>query len=201
MTELFLFDDAIRGEGFGVFCGVDEAGRGPLAGPVFAAAVILSPGVTFDGLDDSKKLSAKKRELLAPVIIARCAGYAVASATVAEIGELNILGATMLAMSRAIAALPAAPELALIDGGFCRGIGFPCRTIVKGDAKSASIAAASVLAKTFRDAHMRKLAESYPQYGFERHSGYGTAAHYEALSKYGPCPEHRARFLRKLRHE
>ena len=192
-------EDALRAEGFETVCGVDEAGRGPLAGPVCAAAVILPRGVTIEGLDDSKKLTEKRREALYDVIIAAAEAYGVAFADVEEIEELNILGATYLAMNRAIAALDAGIDLALIDGNRNAGIEYPSRCIVKGDAKCVSIAAASVLAKVTRDRYMRALAEKYPGYGFERHKGYGTEAHYAAIRALGPCPEHRPSFLRSMK--
>lgn len=192
-------EDALRAEGYDIVCGVDEAGRGPLAGPVCAAAVILPRGVTIEGLDDSKKLTEKRREALYDVIIAAAEACGVAFATVEEIEELNILGATYLAMNRAIAALGVGIDLALIDGNRNAGIEYPSRCIVKGDAKCVSIAAASVLAKVTRDRYMRALAEKYPGYGFERHKGYGTEAHYAAIRALGPCPEHRPSFLRSMK--
>ena len=192
-------EDALRAEGYDIVCGVDEAGRGPLAGPVCAAAVILPRGVTIEGLDDSKKLTEKRREALYGDIIAAAEAYGVAFADVEEIEELNILGATYLAMNRAIAALDAGIDLALIDGNRNAGIEYPSRCIVKGDAKCVSIAAASVLTKVTRDRDMRALAEKYPGYGFERHKGYGTEAHYAAIRALGPCPEHRPSFLRSMK--
>lgn len=192
-------EDALRAEGYDIVCGVDEAGRGPLAGPVCAAAVILPRGVTIEGLDDSKKLTEKRREALYDVIIAAAEAYGVAFADVEEIEELNILGATYLAMNRAIAALGVGIDLALIDGNRNAGIEYPSRCVVKGDAKCVSIAAASVLAKVTRDRYMRALAEKYPGYGFERHKGYGTEAHYAAIRALGPCPEHRPSFLRSMK--
>lgn len=192
-------EDALRAEGFEIVCGVDEAGRGPLAGPVCAAAVILPRGVMIEGLDDSKKLTEKRREALYGDIIAAAEACGVAFADVEEIEELNILGATYLAMNRAIAALGVGIDLALIDGNRNAGIEYPSRCIVKGDAKCVSIAAASVLAKVTRDRYMRALAEKYPGYGFERHKGYGTEAHYAAIRALGPCPEHRPSFLRSMK--
>lgn len=192
-------EDALRAEGYDIVCGVDEAGRGPLAGPVCAAAVILPRGVTIEGLDDSKKLTEKRREALYDVIIAAAEAYGVAFAAVEEIEKLNILGATYLAMNRAIAALGVGIDLALIDGNRNAGIEYPSRCIVKGDAKCVSITAASVLAKVTRDRYMRALAEKYPGYGFERHKGYGTEAHYAAIRALGPCPEHRPSFLRSMK--
>ena len=197
-APLWEIEDAVRDEGFERVCGVDEAGRGPLAGPVCAAAVILPRGCVIDGLNDSKQLSEKRREALYGEIISRAERYGVAFATVEEIERLNILGATYLAMNRAIEALGAGIDLALIDGNRSEGIAYPCRTVIKGDAKCASIAAASVLAKVTRDRYMLALADRYPGYGFEKHKGYGTKLHYAALRELGPCAEHRAKFLRKL---
>ena len=197
-APLWEIEDAVRDEGFERVCGVDEAGRGPLAGPVCAAAVILPRGCVIDGLNDSKQLSEKRREALYDEIISRAERYGIAFATVEEIERLNILGATYLAMNRAIEALGAGIDLALIDGNRSEGIAYPCRTVIKGDAKCASIAAASVLAKVTRDRYMLALADRYPGYGFEKHKGYGTKLHYAALRELGPCAEHRAKFLRKL---
>ncbi len=196
--DLWEIENEIYGEGCGLICGVDEAGRGPLAGPVCAAAVILPRGLEIEGLNDSKKLSEKQRERLYGVICEKALHYGVAFATVEEIEELNILEATFLAMNRAIAALGVSPELALIDGNRSKGIEVPARAIVKGDGKCADIAAASVLAKVTRDRYMAEQAELYPQYGFERHKGYGTKAHCEAIREFGPCPIHRPLFLRKI---
>ena len=198
MTELWELENEIYAEGFSLICGVDEAGRGPLAGPVYAAAVILPRDIVIDGLNDSKKLTEKKREALFDVITERALSCGIASATVEEIEELNILNATFLAMNRAIAKLDHAPELALIDGNRSTGIAKPSRCIVKGDSRCADIAAASILAKVSRDRYMLTLAEKYPQYHFEQHKGYGTKLHYEALREYGPSPEHRPSFLRKM---
>ncbi len=197
-VDLWEIENSLHDEGYGAVCGVDEAGRGPLAGPVCAAAVILPRGVVIDGLNDSKKLTAKKREALFDVIQSRALACGVAFASVEEIEELNILGATYLAMNRAIAALGTAVDLALIDGNRDEGIEYPSRTVVKGDAKCASIAAASVLAKVTRDKLMTELDAEYPGYGFAKHKGYGTAAHYAALRSLGPCPAHRPSFLRKM---
>lgn len=198
MTELWELENEIYAEGFSLICGVDEAGRGPLAGPVYAAAVILPRDAVIDGLNDSKKLTEKKREELFDVITERALSCGIASATVEEIEELNILNATFLAMNRAIAKLDPVPELALIDGNRSTGIAMPSRCIVKGDSRCADIAAASILAKVSRDRYMLTLAEKYPQYHFEQHKGYGTKLHYEALREYGPSPEHRPSFLRKM---
>lgn len=198
MTELWELENEIYAEGFSLICGVDEAGRGPLAGPVYAAAVILPRDIVIDGLNDSKKLTEKKREALFDVITERVLSCGIASASVEEIEEINILNATFLAMNRAIAKLDPTPELALIDGNRSTGIAMPSRCIVKGDSRCADIAAASILAKVSRDRYMLTLAEKYPQYHFEQHKGYGTKLHYEALREYGPSPEHRPSFLRKM---
>ncbi|WP_374342182.1 ribonuclease HII [Azonexus sp.] len=178
----------------GLVCGVDEAGRGPLAGPVVAAAVILDPARPIPGLNDSKKLSEKKRAALAPLIRERALAWAVAEASVEEIERLNILHATMLAMQRAVAALAVRPVSALIDGNRCPPLDIPAEAVVQGDGKIASIAAASILAKTVRDAGMLELHERYPQYGFDRHMGYPTAAHCAALAEHGASPAHRRSF-------
>lgn len=178
----------------GLVCGVDEAGRGPLAGAVVAAAVILDPARPIAGLDDSKKLSAKKREALALLIRERALAWAVAEASVAEIDRLNILQATLLAMQRAVAALAVPPEGALIDGNRCPQLACPAEALVGGDARSAPIAAASILAKTARDAEMLALHARHPEYAFDRHKGYPTAQHLAALRRHGPCPEHRRSF-------
>lgn len=198
MTQLWELENEIYDSGYAVICGADEAGRGPLAGPVCAAAVILPRGLVIEGLNDSKKLSEKKREELFDVICEKAISCATAFATVDEIEEINILNAAMLAMNRAISKLEPQPELALIDGNRNSGITVPSRCIVKGDAKCADIAAASVLAKVIRDRYMLQMAEEYPQYGFEKHKGYGTKQHYEALREYGPCEIHRPSFLRKM---
>ena len=198
MTELWTLENEIYAEGFSLICGVDEAGRGPLAGPVCAAAVILPRGLEIDGLNDSKKLTEKKREALYDPIREQAIAYGIAFATVEEIEELNILNATFLAMNRAIEQLNPVPELALIDGNRSTGIRFPSRCVVKGDARCADIAAASVLAKVTRDRYMLEMAEKYPAYHFEQHKGYGTKLHYDALREYGPSPIHRMSFLKKL---
>ena len=198
MIELWTLENEIYAGGVKLLCGVDEAGRGPLAGPVCAAAVILPQNCEIQGLNDSKKLSEKKREALFDVICASAVSYGIAFATVEEIEEYNILGATFMAMNRAVAMLDPVPELALIDGNRNTGIQIPSRCIVGGDGKCADIAAASVLAKVTRDRYMRQMAELYPQYGFEKHKGYGTKAHYDAIRAYGPSPIHRPSFLRKM---
>ena len=198
MTELWTLENEIYDEGFTLLCGVDEAGRGPLAGPVCAAAVMLPRGHVIEGLNDSKKLTEKRREELYDVIRSESVSYGIAFASVEEIETLNILGATFLAMNRAIMQLSPAPELALIDGNRTKGIEVPARCVVKGDSKCADIAAASVLAKVTRDRYMLEMAGKYPQYHFEQHKGYGTKLHYEALREYGPSPIHRMSFLKKL---
>ena len=193
------FDNDIREACGGLFCGVDEAGRGPLAGPVYAAAVILSPDRPIEGLNDSKKLSEKKRELLFDVIKERAVAYCIASASVDEIEKYNILGATYLAMTRAVEGLSVQPALAAIDGNrIPPALTVPAKTVVKGDALSESIAAASILAKVSRDRVMKEMDALYPAYGFAVHKGYGTAAHTTALREYGPCPIHRPSFLTKI---
>lgn len=185
-------------KGVKLICGVDEAGRGPLAGPVCAAAVILPPNVEIPGLNDSKKLSDKKRSELFPIIKEQAVAYGIAFADHAEIDEINILQATYLAMERAIAQLSVKPELALIDGNRAKDFGLPVQTVVHGDSLSASIAAASVLAKVTRDDYMLEMAQKYPGYDFEIHKGYGTKAHYAALTRLGACPIHRMTFLKKF---
>lgn len=198
MTTLWDIENSLDESGRLLICGVDEAGRGPLAGPVCAGAVILPRGLEIPGLTDSKKLSDKKRRELAPLIREQAIAWAVAFASVEEIEEINILKATFLAMERAIKALKVRPELALIDGNRAGDFGLPTKTVVKGDSLSANIAAASVLAKVARDDVCEELGREYPQYGFEIHKGYGTRAHYEALEKFGPCPVHRQSFLRSF---
>lgn len=187
-----------RADGYNVICGVDEAGRGPLSGPVFAAACILPDGLEIPALNDSKKLTAKKREALFDIICEKAIAYAIAYATPAEIDEMNILNADMLAMRRAIEQLSPAADLALIDGNIARDMPIPAYPIIKGDALSCSIAAASILAKVARDRMCLEDDRAYPQYGFAKHKGYGTKAHMEALQKYGPCPIHRKTFLKFL---
>lgn len=197
MSEINLWE--IESElPFELICGVDEAGRGPLAGPVCAAAVILPKGLVIPGLNDSKKLSDKRRRELFPIIQQEAVSFGIAFASQEEIDEINILQATFLAMRRAMEQLNPQPEFALIDGNRETDFGVPCRTVIKGDSLSANIAAASVLAKVTRDNWMMEAAEKYPGYGFEIHKGYGTKAHYAALEKLGPCPIHRRSFLKKL---
>ena len=197
----YTYEDAARAEGYKIICGVDEAGRGPLMGPVCAAAVILPPHIEIEGVNDSKKLTEKKREALFSVITEKAVAYSVAYASVEEIDELNILNAAMLAMKRAIEGLKVKADFALIDGNCSRNIPVPCKTVVGGDAKSPSIAAASILAKVSRDRLCYELDKQYPQYGFAKHKGYGTKEHMEALKKYGPCPCHRRTFLKFLHND
>ena len=185
-------------QGIGLIAGVDEAGRGPLAGPVCAAAVILPSNSEIPGLNDSKKLSDKQRRELYPIIKENAIAYGIAFATEKEIDEINILQATFLAMERAVAQLSNVPELLLIDGNRKRDFGIPAETVVHGDSLSASIAAASVLAKVTRDDYMLEQAAQYPEFGFEVHKGYGTKAHYAALQQHGHCPLHRVTFLKKF---
>ena len=195
---MWEIEDENYAEGFHVICGVDEAGRGPLAGPVCAAAVILPPHIRIPGLNDSKKLSDKKRRELFPVICEQALAYGIGMATEQEIDEINILQATFLAMQRAMDGLQVRPDLALIDGNRQKDFGLPVKTVVKGDSLSANIAAASVLAKVTRDDLMIRQATEFPEYGFEIHKGYGTKAHYAALEQYGPSPIHRMTFLKKF---
>lgn len=192
------FEKEALAKGYKSVCGVDEAGRGPLAGPVCAAAVILPEGVIIEGVNDSKKLSEKKRESLFDVIREQALSYSIAYATVDEIEEINILNATMLAMRRAIDGLDIKADYAMIDGNKIPPLDIDAECIVKGDAKSMSIACASILAKVSRDRLLYKYAEEYPMYGFDKHKGYGTKVHREAILKYGPCLYHRKSFLKKL---
>ena len=196
--DLWKIEDAYFAEGIKLICGVDEAGRGPLAGPVCAAAVILPPYIDLPGLNDSKKLTDKRRRELYPLIKEAAVAYGIGFASQEEIDDINILQATYLAMERAIAQLKVSPEQLLIDGNRAKDFGIPAQTVVKGDSLSASIAAASVLAKVCRDDWMLQAAKEYPQYGFEVHKGYGTKAHYEALTAFGASPIHRNTFLKKF---
>lgn len=196
--DMWSIEHSFFDKGVKIICGVDEAGRGPLAGPVCAAAVILPPNAEIPGLNDSKKLSDKKRRELYPVIKEQAIAYGIAFADHNEIDEINILQATYLAMERAINQLSVKPDLALIDGNRAKDFGIPVETVVHGDSLSASIAAASVLAKVTRDDYMLKMAEEYPGYDFEIHKGYGTKAHYAALTDKGPCEIHRMSFLKKF---
>ncbi len=200
MSEINMWEieDSLTEKGVGVICGVDEAGRGPLAGPVYAAAVILPPHIEIPGLNDSKKLTDKRRRELMPLIMEQAIAYGIGSATEQEIDEINILQATFLAMERALAQLDGNADFALVDGNREKDFGLPVMTVIKGDSRSANIAAASILAKVSRDDYMDELAKQYPEYGFEVHKGYGTKAHYEALRAHGHCPAHRLSFLKKF---
>ena len=198
MVDMWSIEDGFYAQGIHVVCGVDEAGRGPLAGPVCAAAVILPANLDLPGLTDSKKLTDKRRRELFPLIKEQAIAYGIGLASEQEIDEINILQATFLAMERALAQLSIRPELALIDGNREKDFGIPVKTVVKGDSLSANIAAASILAKVTRDDMMLELSKQYPEYGFDIHKGYGTKAHYEALRTYGASPVHRNSFLRKF---
>lgn len=197
-VNLWEIEKTWADRGFHAICGIDEAGRGPLAGPVCAAAVILPEGLEIPGLNDSKKLTDKKRRELFPIIEEQALAYGIGWASQEEIDDINILQATFLAMSRAVEQLNIRPDLALVDGKRAPTLDLPVETVVKGDSLSASIAAASVLAKVSRDDVMLRMAEEYPGYGFEVHKGYGTKAHYEALRTFGPSPIHRRTFLKKF---
>ena len=196
--DMWSIENSWFEKGIRVSCGVDEAGRGPLAGPVCAAAVILPPNMEIPGLNDSKKLSDKKRRELYPIIKEQAIAYGIAFVDHEKIDEINILQATYMAMGQAIAQLSVKPELALIDGNRAADFGVPTETVVHGDSLSASIAAASVLAKVSRDDYMLEMAKEYPQYGFEIHKGYGTKAHYAAITEHGTSPIHRMSFLKKF---
>lgn len=198
VTNMWEIENAHFEEGIQLICGVDEAGRGPLAGPVCAAAVILPPNLEIPGLNDSKKLTDKRRRELFPIIKEQAIAYGIGFASHEEIDEINILQATYLAMERALMQLSVKPELALIDGNRAKDFGLPVETVVKGDSRSASIAAASILAKVTRDDWMMEAAEVYPQYQFDVHKGYGTKAHYAALTAHGPSSIHRMTFLKKF---
>ena len=196
--ELFEFDNEVKiKNAVSLICGVDEAGRGPLAGDVYAAAVIFQNGVFIEGINDSKKLSEKKREELFSVITEKAMSYSIATASVEEIEEINILNAAMLAMKRAVEALSVTPELVLVDGNKTPDIAPKALAVIKGDAKSQSVAAASILAKVARDRYMREIDLKYPQYQFSKHKGYGTKLHYEMIDKYGVSDIHRMSFLKK----
>ena len=196
--DWFLYENQLVQQGYSSICGVDEAGRGPLAGPVCAAAVILKPNDIIEGVNDSKKLTEKKREALFDIIKEKAISYSIAFATVEEIEEINILNATMLAMKRAVEGLDVPSDYAIIDGNKTPNLNIPCESIVKGDAKSMSIAAASILAKVSRDRLLLEYAKQYPEYGFEKHKGYGTKVHTQAIREFGPCPVHRMSFLGKI---
>ena len=193
------YEQSAELKGYKAICGVDEAGRGPLAGPVCAAAVILPPNTIIDGVNDSKKLTEKKRETLFDVIKETAVSYCIAYASVEEIESINILNATMLAMKRAVEGLEVKADYAMIDGNKMPPLDIDGETIVKGDAKSMSIACASILAKVSRDRLLYEYAKEYPQYQFDKHKGYGTVAHREAILEYGPCPYHRMSFLKKIK--
>ncbi len=188
----------IRTKGFTAVCGIDEAGRGPLAGPVVAAAVILPEGIQLPGVNDSKKITEKKREILFDFVKEHALAYGIGEASETEIDEINILQATFLAMRRAVEALQLPADYALVDGNRIQGLPIPAETVIGGDGKVLSIAAASILAKVTRDRYMRDMAAQYPEYGFEKHKGYGTKAHYSAIEQYGICPLHRKTFLKKV---
>ena len=194
--DLDEFDMQYYGED-PLLCGMDEAGRGPLAGDVFAAAVILAPDTVIEGINDSKKLTEKKREKLFDEIKEKALYWSIKTASVEEIEQLNILNCAMLAMKRAAESLGVTPDMALADGNKTPQLSCPVQFVIKGDAKSQSIAAASILAKVARDRYMKEMALKYPQYSFEKHKGYGTKAHYQALDEYGPCEIHRMSFLKK----
>ncbi len=196
--NMWEIERSLAAQGYQMVCGIDEAGRGPLAGPVCAAAVILPANLEIPGLDDSKKLSDKRRRELMPVIKEKAIAYGIGFASHEEIDEINILQATFLAMDRALAQLSVKPDFALIDGNREKDFGLPVKTVVKGDSLSANIAAASILAKVTRDDLMDQMAKEYPQYAFEVHKGYGTKAHYAALTEHGPSPIHRMTFLKKF---
>lgn len=196
--DKLIFENSAYNEGFKCVCGIDEAGRGPLAGPVFAACVVLPRNVIIDGVDDSKKISAKKRELLYDKIINEAVAYSIATASVEEIETINILQATFLAMKRAYDGLSVNSDIALVDGNRSPSLPVKVVPIVKGDAISESIASASILAKVARDRYMLSLAEKYPEYQFEKHKGYGTKLHRQMIKEYGPCAVHRMSFLKKI---
>lgn len=191
-------EEQLRAAGYTAVCGIDEAGRGPLAGPVVAAAVILAPGTALPGVNDSKKLTEKKREALFDYIKENALAYGIGRASEQEIDDINILQATFLAMRRAVDALPVSADYALVDGNRIQGLDIPADCVIGGDGKVLSIAAASILAKVTRDREMRALAQQYPAYGFEKHKGYGTKAHYQAIAEHGICPIHRKTFLKKV---
>ena len=198
IQSMWEIEHSLFQKGYNIIAGVDEAGRGPLADEVYAAAVILPPDILIEGLNDSKKISEKKREKLFDEIKEVSLAYAVATASVEEIDEFNIRNATYMAMNRAIEALNIKPDYVIVDGDCIKDCNYPHECVVKGDGKSLSIAAASVLAKVSRDRHMLKMAEKYPEYGFENHKGYGTKVHIEALKEFGPCEIHRKTFIKKF---
>lgn len=197
-SEMWLYETKKKNEGYKFVAGVDEAGRGPLAGPVFAACVILPDDCIIDGINDSKKLSEKKREQLFEEITQKAIAYSIASIDEKTIDEINILNATHMAMNKAVYEMSVKPDYVLIDGNSIKNMTTPHETIVKGDAKSISIAAASILAKVSRDRFICEIADKYPEYEFKKHKGYGTKVHTDALKKYGPCEIHRKSFLTKI---
>ena len=194
----YTIENEVHAEGYNFICGVDEAGRGPLCGPVTAAAVILPDGLVIDGLNDSKKLSEKNRDMLFDIIKEKAVAYSVVMVDAATIDEINILQATFKAMREAVEGLSVKADIALIDGNQKPGLNIEQRTLVKGDAKSISIAAASILAKVTRDRYCIEMDEKYPEYQFAKHKGYGTKLHYEMIAEHGICPEHRRTFLKKI---
>lgn len=196
--DWLLYENEALASGYDIVCGVDEAGRGPLAGPVYAAAVVLKKWQTIEGVNDSKKLSEKKREELFDKIVSECSAFSVGTASEREIDEINILQATFLAMKRAVDGLSIKPDIALVDGNQTPPLDCAVKTVIKGDAKSESIAAASIIAKVSRDRYMKEMAAKYPEYQFEKHKGYGTKLHYEMIEKYGICEIHRKSFLKKV---
>lgn len=196
--DWMLYENEALASGYDIVCGVDEAGRGPLAGPVYAAAVVLKKGQTIEGVNDSKKLSEKKREELFDKIVSECSAFSVGTASEREIDEINVLQATFLAMKRAVDGLSIKPDIALVDGNQTPPLDCAVKTVIKGDAKSESIAAASIIAKVSRDRYMKEMAAKYPEYQFEKHKGYGTKLHYEMIEKYGICEIHRKSFLKKV---
>ena len=198
LQSMWEIEHTLFEKGYNIIAGVDEAGRGPLADEVYAAAVILPPDICIEGLNDSKKISEKKREKLFDEIKEASLAYAVATASVEEIDEYNIRNATYMAMNRAIEALDIKPDYVIVDGDCIKECNYPHECVVKGDAKSLSIAAASILAKVSRDRHMLQMAEKYPQYGFQQHKGYGTKMHIEALKEHGACEIHRKTFIKKF---
>ena len=198
LYQMQEYERRLRSEGYSVIAGTDEAGRGPLAGPVYAAAVILPENCIIEGLNDSKKLSEKKREALFDVICEKAISYSIKSVSEKEIDEMNILNAALYAMNLAVEDLNPLPDYVLVDGNKMRNMKFPHETVVGGDAKSVSIAAASILAKVARDRYIIEISDKYPEYNFKKHKGYGTKEHREALLKYGPCEIHRKTFLTKI---
>lgn len=198
LYEMEAIERGLRENGYNFIAGVDEAGRGPLAGPVYAAAVILPSGCIIEGLNDSKKLSEKKREKLYDIIIDKAVSYSVQSVCEAVIDEVNILNAVFIAMNKAVQSLNPPPDYVLVDGNRIKDMKFPCETVVKGDSKSVNIAAASILAKVSRDRYIKEISDKYPEYNFAKHKGYGTKEHIEVLKKLGPCEIHRKSFLKKI---